>query len=106
MLEQVADRAQAELRELLGERWADTREALNAALQPLRPRKGPRARPVWRLCERGESGRKVSAQGAAEYRSGTRTLGGFGGILLVAGVRWSFQGKDAGSAKAVQPWGD
>ena len=26
-------------------------------------------------------------------------LGGFGGIPLVAGVRWSFRGKDAGSAR-------
>ena len=27
-----------------------------------------------------------------------RGLGGFGGVALVAGVRWSFRGKDAGSA--------
>ncbi len=35
------------------------------------------------------------------YESGPRRapdLGGFGGVALVAGVRWSFRGKDAGSA--------
>jgi hypothetical protein len=26
-------------------------------------------------------------------------VGGFGGMPLVAGVRWSFRGKDAGSAR-------
>jgi hypothetical protein len=27
-------------------------------------------------------------------------LGGLGGTLLVAGVRWSFRGKDAGSVRS------
>ena len=32
--------------------------------------------------------------------------GGFGGIQLVAGVRWSFRGKDAESPNAFLNWGD
>ena len=33
-------------------------------------------------------------------RLGRRRLGGFGGILVVVGVRWSFRNKDAGSARS------
>ncbi|HEY6585098.1 MAG TPA: hypothetical protein VIZ29_09645 [Gaiellaceae bacterium] len=36
---------------------------------------------------------------SAWWSSGLDDLGGFGVIPLVAGVRWSFRGKDAGSAR-------
>ena len=45
-------------------------------------------------------GMLVSKASAASVATIARdTLGGYGGMPLVAGVRWSFRGKDAGSAR-------
>jgi hypothetical protein len=54
--------------------------------------------------------------GAVETDEGNdgKSLGGFGGIALVLGVRWSFRGKDAGSVRIQRirarlrtpPWGE
>ena len=48
--------------------------------------------------ERGEVLRRKAVE-ASRTRSHPAILGGFGGTSLVAGVRWSFRGKDAGSVR-------
>jgi hypothetical protein len=72
MGEQIADRAQTELGELLRQRRPDSGERLDAALEPLRPRKGARTWPLGLRRGLGERGRERSRQGAVEYRTGRR----------------------------------
>ena len=51
-----------------------------------------------RLRRLGHLDRRARRGAAAARGRDPRGLGGFGGTSLVAGVRWSFRGKDAGSA--------
>ena len=46
----------------------------------------------------------IAIQAAVELE--TLTLGAFGGTALVAGARWSFAGKDAGSVNSQSYWRD
>ncbi len=70
MGEQVADRAQAELGELLRQRRADAGERPDAVLEPLRAGKPSWTGPCrWRR-RIGERGRKSSRQSEVEYRTG------------------------------------
>ncbi len=71
----------------------------------LRPRGGGPGRAS---ASRERSGRVAGRKAGGRRRAGAGRdlLGGFGGTSLVAGVRWSFRGNDAGSPKAFLPWGD
>ena len=72
VLEQVCDRVQAELCELLGDGRPHSGQRLDAPGEPLGPWERPRARPARRSRYLGECGRKVSRQSATEYRTGGR----------------------------------
>ena len=71
-----------------------------AAPLPARPRLRPRAGLL--LQPAGPGGRGPGALRGEPRGRALRDgrLGGFGGMSLVAGVRWSFRGKDAGSARS------
>ena len=69
---QVADRAQAELGELLRQCGPHACERVQASLEPLRTRKATRTGPRRRCRGLGEGGRKGSRQGDVEYRTGAR----------------------------------
>ena len=68
VLEQVGDRAQAELAQPLRHGRADTGKRVDAAREPIGPRKAARAGPRLRLGGLGERRRCD----AAEYRTGPR----------------------------------
>ena len=72
VLEQVCDRVQAELCELLGDGRPHSGQRLDSPGKPLGPWKRPRARPARRARYLGECSRKVSRQSATEYRTGGR----------------------------------
>jgi hypothetical protein len=72
VLEEVADRAQSQLGQLLRDRRSDAGQRFDASFEPLRLRKTARTRPRGRRLGLGERGRERSRQGAVEYRTGGR----------------------------------